>query len=80
MTEEEAREHWHLVMPDGTDLVKGEAGITLLELLPLTRGLGRALRAMALYPVVDAIDWSLDKARTKLGWTVADLPGPERYP
>lgn len=80
MTEEKARQHWHLVMPDGSDLVKGEAGITLLELLPLTRWLGHVLRALKLHPIVDAIDWSLGKARTKLGWSAADLPGPERYP
>ena len=77
---DERDDHWHLVLPDGTDLTTGEAGCVLLETLRPTRYLGRFLRRLRLQGVVALIDWVLDKARGRLGRLVAAAPGPRRYP
>ncbi len=77
---EERKDHWHLVTPDGEDIVGGLAGVTLLEQLGRTRRLGRALRHLRLHPVVYGLDWASGKLRPHLGRFVDDGPGPERYP
>ncbi len=79
LTEDEVKESWRIIEPDGTRLVKGEAGIALLEHLDVTRWLGRLLRALRLTPLVGAVDWVISKLRPWLSHLVKKGP-PFRRP
>ena len=80
MPYEERKLHWHLLTPDGTDHVGGEAGVMLLEELRWTRWLGQAARWLRLSPAVGGADWVAARLRPHLGRFVRNAPGPERYP
>ena len=79
--EDHRADHWHLVTPDGRDLVGGVAGIALFEeLRPPLRWLGRGLRALRLAWAARIGDEVLARLRPRLGRFVRDEPGPMRYP
>ena len=69
------------MLADGT-LLRGDGGggVALLTALRRTRGLGRALAALRLSPLVDALDRLLSRLRKHLGRFVPDGPALQRYP
>ncbi len=79
--EERRKECWWLVRRDGT-LVAGDAGGAVAALLEirLTRPLGRALRALRLGGLLDAVDKVVARQRKHMGWLVPDGPALRRYP
>jgi len=79
-TVEERAAHWHLIQPDGTDLIGGAAVLALLEALPPTRLIGRAVRSLRMEKLLTAIDGFIGRKRSRLGDFVKDRPGPIRYP
>ena len=76
----EFRKHWHLIEPDGRDLIRGDAGVALLEHLAPLRKAGSLLRRFGLTPLVAAIDLVLDAARPYLSRVTPDGPAPRRPP
>jgi predicted DCC family thiol-disulfide oxidoreductase YuxK len=73
-------ESWQLIEVDGRRLTHGDALVRLLELLPATRWLGRALRAGRLTWLATALDRVISKARPFASRFVPDRPGPRRWP
>jgi hypothetical protein len=76
----EVDESWQLIEPTGTRLMHGPAGIRLLEYLPATRWLGRALRSLRLTPLVTALNRLLSRVRKPLGRFFPDPQLPRRWP
>ena len=52
----------------------------VLAEMQLTRPVGRALGALRMSPVIDALDWFVARHRKRLGRFVPDGPAPRRYP
>jgi predicted DCC family thiol-disulfide oxidoreductase YuxK len=74
-------ESWWVVRRDGTPVAgKRGAGIVLLTEILRTRLLGRVLDAIALSPLIDAIDTLVARHRARLSRFVPDGPAPRRYP
>ena len=74
-------ESWWIVRHDGTPVAgKRGAGIVLLTEIRRTRLLGRVLDAIALSPLIDAIDTLVARHRARLSPLVPDGPAPRRYP
>ena len=74
-------ESWWVVRRDGMPVAgKRGAGIVLLTELRRTRLLGRVLDAIALSPLIDAIDTLVARHRARLSRFVPDGPAPQRYP
>lgn len=69
------------MLADGT-LLRGDSGggVALLAALSRSRGLGRALAALRLSSLVDALDRVLSRLRKHLGRFVPDGPALRRYP
>jgi hypothetical protein len=80
MPPEELRATWHLIETDGTRLIAGRAGVALLEHIPTTRLLGRALRGLRLFWIAGAADWIVKNGRGWLSRWVPDVPAPRRVP
>ena len=74
------KRHRHLVTPDGRDLIEGDAGIALLELIKWTRWIGRALRVLRAERLVTWIDRVIARYRKRMRKMVNDGPRPHRYP
>jgi hypothetical protein len=74
------KQHWHIVTPDGEDLIEGAAGIVLLELLKPTRWVGKALRALRAERLLTPIDRFIARYRKKAKRWVKDGERPRRYP
>jgi predicted DCC family thiol-disulfide oxidoreductase YuxK len=74
-------ESWWIVRRDGMP-VSGEkgGGIVLLTEIRPTRLLGRALGAIGLSPLIDALDRFVARHRGRLSRFVPDGPAPLRYP
>jgi hypothetical protein len=69
-----------LIEPTGVRLMHGPAGIRLLEYLPATGGLGRALRRLQLTSLVTAVNRLLGRIRKPLGRFFPDQRRPRRWP
>ncbi len=81
LLDEKRGECWWLVLRDGTTVAGDEGGgVMLLTEVRLTRPLGRALRAVRLSPVIDALYRVLSRYRSRLGRFVPEGPAPRRYP
>ncbi len=80
LTEDEVKDSWRIIEPDGRRLVKGEAAIALLEHLDATRWLGRLLRALRLTRLVAAVDWAISELRPYLSNLVKKGPPFRRPP
>ncbi len=80
ISETEQDESWHLILTDGTRLMKTEAGLVLLETLRPTRWLGRALRRLRLAWLVAAANWFFHVIRAPAGRFVPDVPPIKRWP
>lgn len=74
------KQHWHLITPEGEDLVEGAAGILLLELLKPTRWLGRLLRLIRAESFVTRVDRFIARHRRRAKKWVKDGDRPHRYP
>lgn len=78
--EEEREESWHFFTPSGHHLVKGEAGVALLEELAPLRWLGRMLKTLRLTWFVAALYWAVSHSRGQLSRFMSGQPGPRRFP
>ncbi len=79
--EERRSECWWLILRDGTPVAgDGGGGVMLFTYIPLTRPLGRVLRALRLSPVIDALDALLAQYRKRVSRFVPEGPAPRRYP
>lgn len=78
--EEDFKESWQLIEPSAVRLMHGPAGIRLLEHLPATRWLGRALRGFGLTGLVTAVNRVLGRIRKPLGRFFPDSRIPRRWP
>lgn len=74
--DEERYSSWHLIDPDGRRFTRGQGGLVLLERLPATRLLGRAIPGRLADRLYDVIA----RHRDRLGHLVPDRPGPRRPP
>ncbi len=74
------KQHWHLITPDGEDLIEGAAGMVLLELLKPTRWLGKTLRLLRAERLLTRIDRFIARHRRRAKRYVKDGPRPHRYP
>ena len=78
--EREVKESWQLIEPSGVRLMHGPAGIRLLEHLPATRWLGRALRGARLTGLVTAVNRMLGRVRKPMGRFFPGPQIPRRWP
>ncbi len=80
LTEEQVQGSWQLIESNGRRLIKGEALVRLLRLLPSFAWLGKLLSLLRLQPLAGLIDHAISKARPFLSRFVRDAPGPRRPP
>jgi predicted DCC family thiol-disulfide oxidoreductase YuxK len=78
--ERDVQASWQLIEPSGVRLMHGPAGIRLLEYLPATGWLGRALRTLRLTWLVTALNRLLGRIRKPLGRFFPDQRRPRRWP
>jgi predicted DCC family thiol-disulfide oxidoreductase YuxK len=78
--EQQVQASWQLIEPTGVRLMHGPAGIRLLEHVPATRWLGRALRALRLTPLVTAVNRVLGRIRKPLARFFPNPQRPRRWP
>ena len=71
---------WQLIEPTGVRLMHGPAAVRLLEHIPATRGLGRALRRMRLTPLMTSGNRVLGRMRKPLARFFPDPRVPRRWP
>jgi predicted DCC family thiol-disulfide oxidoreductase YuxK len=78
--DQDVQASWQLIEPTGVRLMHGPAGIRLLEYLPATGWLGRALRRLRLTWLVTAGNRLLGRIRKPLGRFFPDQRRPRRWP
>jgi len=71
---------WQLIEPTGVRSMHGPAAVRLLEHVPATRGLGRALRRLRLAPLLTAGNRLLGRVRKPLARFFPDPRVPRRWP
>lgn len=71
---------WQLIEPTGVRLMHGPAAIRLLEHLPPTRWLGRALRIFRMTVLATAVNRVLGRIRKPLAPYFPDQRRPRRWP
>jgi len=75
-----AAEHWHMVTPDGDDLIEGRAIVYLLKCLRPTRLVGVVVSWLHLEFGLTGCDRVLSRLRVRLSRLTGDCEGPLRYP
>ena len=78
--ERDVQQSWQLIEPSGLRLMHGPAAIRLLEYLPATGWLGRALRRLRLTASATAVNRLLGRIRKPLGRFFPDQERPRRWP
>lgn len=78
--EDQIAESWQLIEPTGVRMMHGPAGIRVLECLPATALLGRALRLLRLTALVTLINHLLDRIRKPMGRFFPNPEVPRRWP
>ena len=71
---------WHLVLPDGSYLRKGEGALALMELLAPLRPVARLVRAFGLEPLLARAERFVSARRRRLGKIVPRVAPPRRFP
>ena len=79
-SEEERDESWHLFLPDGRHMIKGEATIEVLSYLPAASWLSKLFRLLRITPLMGAFYWAVSKNRARLSRFMSGAPGPRRFP
>jgi predicted DCC family thiol-disulfide oxidoreductase YuxK len=80
LPQRDVQEAWQLIEPTGVRLMHGPAAIRLLEYLPETRWLGRALRRLQLTFLVTTVNRLLGRIRKPLALFYPDQRRPRRWP
>lgn len=71
---------WQLIEPTGVRMMHGPAAVRLLEHIPATRFLGRAVRALRLTPVLTVVNRLLGRIRRPLRRFFPNPRVPRRWP
>ena len=78
--EQHVQDSWQLIEPTGVRLMHGPAAIRLLEYLPATVWLARALQRLRLTALVTAVNRLLGRIRKPLARFFPDPRRPRRWP